>query len=124
EDQVRAAAERSLAPGRELCVELGRGPRDLGAGYVEPAQLARDLGHASGRDALDVHLSDRELQRALASQAALQGLRIEAERLATRQRTNLRHAQRELAHAGPQRLVLEAVRVARALVRPLARRRA
>jgi hypothetical protein len=104
------------------CASSSAAALDIGAGHVEPAQLARDLGHAPGRDALDVHLGDREFQRPFAAQAALQGLRVEAERLPARQGSDLRHAQRELAHPRPQRLVFEAVRVASAVVRPFARR--
>lgn len=112
-----------LAPGRELRVQLGGGARDIGAGHLKAAQLARDVGHASGRDARDVHLGDRELERPLAAQPALERLRVEAERLAARQRPDPRHAEREFG-SRPQRLVLEAVRIARACFRPLARRRA
>lgn len=50
---------------------------DLGAGNVEPTKLAGDLLHLARGNALDIHLGHGQLERAFASLAPLEDVRIE-----------------------------------------------
>jgi len=90
EHDVGRLAERTAPPGLELLVELGRGPRDLGRGHVEPAELLGHFDDLPGRDPLEVHLGDRELQRPFAPEPSFEALGIERDGLPTGHRSDLR----------------------------------
>src|SRR5688572_12632148 len=115
ENQVMEAPQRTSAPGLELLVEQLRGSRHLGRADVQAAELLGDLHDPASRDALDVHLGDGELQRALGAHATLEGLRVEAFAFDA---PDLRDREIELAHPGLDPLGLEAVGIASAVVTP------
>ncbi len=106
EDQVRCRAQRPIAPDFQLGIEqLGR-PADLHAGHVAAAELAGDLGHFAGGDALHVHLGQGQLQGPLATFAAFERRRVELDA------AGLGHLQVQLAEAAGDGLGLEAVGIA------------
>jgi len=69
----------SSAAARETCDDVN----------VESAELLRDLNDLACRYALEIHLRNRQLQGLLASDPALQALRIELESVSPRHRPDL-----------------------------------
>ena len=105
--QIRHLVQWTVAPAFELLIQKSCRPAHIGAADVQPAQLPGDLLHPPRRDAVDVHLGDGQRQRPLATQAALEGLRVE--RLAVVGLAHLRDAEAKLAQTAADRLVLVAV---------------
>ncbi len=61
QNQVLDVADGPLAPGCQLLVQQLSGPANLGARYIESAELVHDFSDLAGRHPLDVHLCDCKL---------------------------------------------------------------
>ena len=110
EYEVGASTDRAAAPSGDLVVEELSGAGDLRRRDLEPAELLGDLLDATCRDAVDVHLCDGKLERALSSFATLKRVRVETLSI-LRSLADLRDPEVELTDAGCNPLGLEAVRV-------------
>ena len=108
-------ANRAVAPGLQLAVELAHGPRDLVGRDVHVAQLGEYRLHLARRHSLDVHLGDRHPERPVAPRPALEAAGVER----TLGPTHLRNLEAEVAGGGPHGLGLVAVGVAGAARRAL-----
>ena len=100
---IRVLPQRTRAPGVQHRIELGCCAADLRRVDLKATQVLGDRRHFAGRDALNVHLGQRQLERALRADAFLQALGIEAAL------AHLGHGDGEGAETGVERLVLEAV---------------
>ena len=78
EDHVGAVTDGPIAPLSNLLVEQLGGATDLRGGNLHATELLGDLLDAPGRDAVDVHLSQGELQSALAPGPTFEGAGVEA----------------------------------------------
>ncbi len=110
QEQVGDFSQRTLAPLAQLVVQRFHRATDLHAGNFAAAELLHHGGHLPRRDALQIHLGDRQLQRAFAARAAFQGRGIKCHA------ARLGHGQFQAPHARVHRLGLEPVGVTAALV--------
>ena len=72
EEDVEGLAERALAPEGEGCVEFCGAATDLAGADGRPAEVFDDGGNFACGDALDVHLSEGDLEGLLAADTFLE----------------------------------------------------
>ena len=110
--KVRRLSQRPLPPPIELLVHFLRGAADLRRGNALDPHLGQNALDPAGRDAADVHLGDREHQRALAAHPPLEARRVEGLPVELAALGRLGHAEVQGPRGGVEALVLEAVGVA------------
>ena len=104
--QVVILSQWSLPPGGQAFVQHAGRPAHLRGGHRRADQLLGDGCHLAGRDALHVHLRQRQHQGPFAAQPFLQRFRVEAAF------TNLGYGKGDLAHSGLHHLGFVAVGLA------------
>ena len=114
QDHVGIASERAIAPGLEFGIEFGGGGADLGGTNGMPAEFLDDFGNFAGRDALDIHLGQREHEGSFAANAFFEGAGIKAHAVA-----NLGDAELDGADTGGEGFWFEPVGAAQAAIAPL-----
>ena len=75
--QIRDFTQRTFAPSGQFIVQGLHGAADLHAGDLAAAKLFHDGGHLARRDALQIHLGDRQFESSLAARAAFQRRGVE-----------------------------------------------
>jgi hypothetical protein len=104
QDQIGERSQGSRPPGLEFDVELGGALADLSGTDRTATKLFDDRGDLAGRNALNIHLGQGQLEGLLAANALLEGRGIELQ-----SRTDLGHPEGDVAHAGGEGLGLETI---------------
>ena len=113
EDQIFDLRERAIPPDCEFFIEQCGGPADLHAGNIKSTEFSRNFGDFASRDALDVHLGNRQLQGPFAAFPTFQRRWIELTV------TRLRDVQFEFPKTAVDRFVFEAVGIGASIFSPL-----
>ena len=121
--KVPRLSQRPLPPPFEFHVHFLRGAADLRRGNALDPHLGQKSLDPAGRDAADVHLGDREHQRALAAHPLLEARRVEGLPVELAALGRLGHAEVQGPRSGVEALALEAVGVALAALGAFVRTR-
>ena len=114
QNHVGTTSQRAIAPGLEFGIEFSGGGADLGRTDGMPAEFLDDFGNFTGRDALEIHLGQREHEGSFAADAFFKGAGIKSHAIA-----NLGDAELDGADTGGEGFWFEPVGEAQAAIAPL-----